>query len=66
MKLFMKDSSLNTKIVMKKDRQMYETKTKSKQADTGSSQRHILGSKIAKGLQNVKLLVNWEPFYEKN
>ena len=39
---------------MKKDRQMYETKTKSKQVDTGSSQRHILGSKIAKGLQNVK------------
>ena len=24
------------------------------------------GSKIAKGLQNAKVLVNWGPFYEKN
>ena len=36
------------------------------QAGSGPSWRHILGSKIAKGLQNVKVLVNWGPFYEKN
>ena len=36
-----------------------------KQAGTGPSRRHIQGSKIAKGLQNVKVLVNWGPFYEK-
>ena len=36
-----------------------------KQAGTGPSRRHILGSQIAKGLQNVKVLVNWGPFYEK-
>ena len=31
-----------------------------------TSRRHIKGSKIAKGLQNVKLLVNWGPFMEKS
>ena len=35
------------------------------QAGNGPSRRHIQGSKIAKGLQNFKVLVNWEPFYEK-
>ena len=39
---------------------------KKKQAGTGPSRRHIQVSKIAKGLQNVKVLVNWGPFYEKN
>ena len=33
-----------------------------KQAGTGPSRRHIYGSKIAKGLQNVKVLVKLEPF----
>ena len=36
-----------------------------KQAETGPSYRHIAGSKIAKGLQNVKVSGNWGPFYEK-
>ena len=36
-----------------------------KQAGTGPNRRHIQVSKIAKGLQNVKVLVNWGPFYEK-
>ena len=36
-----------------------------KQAGTGPSRRHIQGSKIPKGLQNVKVLVNWGPFYGK-
>ena len=38
---------------------------KKKQAGTGPSRRHIKGSKIAKGLQYVKVLVSWGPFYEK-
>ena len=32
------------------------------QAGTGPSGCHIYGSKIEKGLQNVKVLVNWRPF----
>ena len=40
----------------------YETKVKTKQTGTGPSRRHIEGSKKAKGLQNVKVLVNLEPF----
>ena len=35
-----------------------------KQAGNGPSRRHIQGSKIAKRLQNFKVLVNWEPSYE--
>ena len=34
------------------------------QAGTGPSRRHIKGSKIAKGLQGAKVLVNWGPFDE--
>ena len=37
-----------------------------KQAGNGPSRRHIQGSKIAKGLQSVKVLVNYGPFGEKN
>ena len=37
-----------------------------KQAGNGPSRRYFQGSKIAKGLQNFKVLLNWEPFYEKN
>ena len=33
-----------------------------KQAGTGPSRRHIQGSKISKGFQNVKVLVNWGSF----
>ena len=33
---------------------------KYKQAGNGPSRRHIQGSKIAKGLQNFKVLVNWD------
>ena len=36
-----------------------------KKAGTGPCRRHIQGSKIAKGLQNVKVLVNWGPCYKK-
>ena len=36
-----------------------------KQVGNGISRRHIQGSKIAKGLQNVKLLVNLEPSMKK-
>ena len=36
-----------------------------KQAGNGPSRRHIQGSKIAKGLQNFQVLVNWDYFYEK-
>ena len=36
-----------------------------KQAGNGPSRRHIEGSKIAKGLQNFQVLVNWDYFYEK-
>ena len=36
-----------------------------KQAGTGPSRRHIQGSKIAKGLQSAKVLVNWGHFDEK-
>ena len=35
------------------------------QAGNGPSRRHIQGSKIAKGLQNFQVLVNWDYFYEK-
>ena len=35
------------------------------QAGNGPSRRHIQGSKIAKGLQNFKVLVNWDYFYLK-
>ena len=35
------------------------------QAETGPSRRHIYGSKLAKGLQNAKVLVNWGPFMRK-
>ena len=35
---------------------------KIQQAGTGPSRRHIKDSKIAKGFQSVKLLVNWGPF----
>ena len=35
-----------------------------KQAGNGPNRRHIQGSKIAKGLQNFQVLVNWENFYE--
>ena len=38
---------------------------KKKQAGNGPSRRHIYSSKIPKGLQKVKVLVNWGPFYEK-
>ena len=38
---------------------------KVKQAGNGPSRRHIQGSKIAKGLQNFQVLVNWDYFYEK-
>ena len=37
-----------------------------KQAGNGPSRRHIQGSKIAKGLQNFQVLVNWDYFYKKN
>ena len=33
---------------------------------TSRDRRHIEGSKIAKGLQNVKVLVNCEPLNEKH
>ena len=36
------------------------------QAGTGPSRRHIYGSKIPKGSQIVKVLVNSGPFYENN
>ena len=36
-----------------------------KQAGTDPSRRHILGSKIAKGLQKLTVLVNWGHFHEK-
>ena len=36
-----------------------------KQAGNGPSRRHIQGSKVAKGLQNFQVLVNWDYFYEK-
>ena len=36
-----------------------------KQAGNGPSRRHIQVSKIAKGLQNFQVLVNWDYFYEK-
>ena len=36
-----------------------------KQAGNRPSRRHIQGSKIAKGLQNFQVLVNWDYFYEK-
>ena len=36
-----------------------------KQAGNGPSRRHIQGSKIAKGLQNLQELVNWDYLYEK-
>ena len=35
------------------------------QASTGPSLRHIQRSKLAKGLQSVKVLANWGPFDEK-
>ena len=35
------------------------------QAGNGPSRRHIQGSKIAKGLQNFQVLVNWDYFNEK-
>ena len=35
------------------------------QAGNGPSRRHIQGSKIAKGLQNFQVSVNWDYFYEK-
>ena len=35
-----------------------------KQVGNGPSRRHIQGSKIAKGLQNFQVLVNWDYFYE--
>ena len=40
--------------------------TKIEQAGTGPSRHHIEGSKTAKGLQNVKVLVNLEPFMKRN
>ena len=36
----------------------------SEQAGNGPNRRHIQGSKIAKGLQNFQVLVNWDYFYE--
>ena len=39
------------------------SKTNFKQTGIGPSRRHIKGSKLPKGLQNVKVLVNWGPFY---
>ena len=39
-------------------------RTDSKQAGNGPSRRHIQGSKIAKGLQNFQVLVNWDYFNE--
>ena len=35
-----------------------------KQAWNGPSRRHIKGSKLAKGLQNFQVSVNWDYFYE--
>ena len=35
------------------------------QPGNGPSRRHTQGSKIAKGLQNFQVLVNWDYFYEK-
>ena len=46
----------------------YASTSKSKQAGTGPSRRHIKGSKIAKGIQSAEVLVNWVPlgfFFEK-
>ena len=36
-----------------------------KQTGNGPSRRHNQGSKIAKGLHNFQVLVNWDYFYEK-
>ena len=47
------------------DREKYTLST-FQQAGNGPSRRHIQGSKIAKGLQNFQVLVNWDYFYEKN
>ena len=45
----------------------YASTSKSKQAGTGPSRRHIKGSKIAKGIQSAEVLVNWVPlgFFSK-
>ena len=40
-------------------------RSKIQQAGNGPSRRHIQGSKMAIGLQNFQVLVNWDYFYLK-
>ena len=46
-------------------KQLMEIGGKNEQTGTGLSRRHISGSKAAKGIQYVKVLVSWRSFYEK-
>ena len=43
----------------------YKITEHDEQAGNGPSRRHIQGSKIAKGLQNFQVLVNWDYFNGK-
>ena len=53
--LFLKSGPISLRTVVRRKKQDVKV----------PSRRRIQGSKIAKGLQNVKVLVNCGPFYEK-
>ena len=50
-------------VMFKRESSKRKFKEEVKQAGNGPSQRHIQSSKIAKGLQNFQVLVNWDYFY---